>query len=266
MAIHTIKNGTMEYLVADGIAVPHGFTTRLGGVSEGHLASLNIALHRGDLPENVAENYARLAKTVGFEAEKLVMAHQVHGDVVRAVTESDCLGLDHHLYPECDGLITNTPGLALVVFTADCTPILLHDPVTGAVGAVHAGWRGTAADIAGKAVRKMAAEFGCQPRNIRAAVGPNIGVCCFETDGDVPAALRQTFGPAVEEFVRPAGEKFYVNLKAANALALRRAGVEMIEISDECTFCHPGKYWSHRYTGGKRGSQGAVIVCKGGRV
>ena len=234
MAIHTIKNGTMEYLVADGIAVPHGFTTRLGGVSEGHLASLNIALHRGDFPENVAENYARLAKTVGFEAEKLVMAHQVHGDVVRAVTESDCLGLDHHLYPECDGLITNTPGLALVVFTADCTPILLHDPVTGAVGAVHAGWRGTAADIAGKAVRKMAAEFGCQPRNIRAAVGPNIGVCCFETDSDVPEAIRSALGGDATPFIHASGSKFHVDLKQINALWLRRSGVTNITISREC--------------------------------
>lgn len=266
MAIKTVKCGTMEYLVADGIAVPHGFTTRLGGVSRGDCAGLNIALHRGDSPDNVAENYARLGKIIGFGPEKLVLAHQVHGDAVRAVTEKDCLGLDHHLYPECDGLITNTPGLALVVFTADCTPILLSDPVTGAVGAVHAGWRGTAADIAGKAVARMAAEFGCLPQNIRAAIGPNIGPCCFETDGDVPAALCKTFGPAVEEYIHPRGEKFYVNLKTINALALRRAGVERIDISEECTFCHPEKYWSHRYTGGKRGSQGAVIVCKGGRV
>lgn len=266
MAIKTVTFGTMEYGKADGIAVPHGFTTRLGGVSHGDCAGLNMALHRGDSPENVAENYARLGKIIGFDTKKLVLSHQVHGDAVRTVTEKDCLGLDHHLYPECDGLITNTPGLALVVFTADCTPILLSDPVTGAVGAVHAGWRGTAADIAGKAVERMAVEFGCLPQNIRAAIGPNIGPCCFETDGDVPAALRQTFGPAVEEYICPRGEKFYVNLKAINALALRRAGVELIDISEECTFCNPEKYWSHRYTGGRRGSQGAVIVCKGGRV
>ena len=264
MAIHTMKNGTMEYLVAEGIAVPHAFTTRLGGVSTGHFASLNIALHRGDRSENVAENYARLGKTIGFDPQRLVLAHQVHGDAVRVVTEEDCLGLDHHQYPECDGLITNTPGVTLVVFTADCTPILLSDPVTGAVGAVHAGWRGTAEDIAGKAVKKMVEELGCCPENIRAAIGPNIGDCCFQTDGDVPAAMVETFGSAVEEFIRAAGEKFYVNLKAINALALRRAGVKQIEISTECTLCSPEKYWSHRYTGGKRGSQGALILCKGG--
>lgn len=264
MPIHTMKTGTMEYLVAEGIAVPHAFTTRLGGMSMGHLASLNIALHRGDSAENVAENYVRLAKTLGFDLQKLVLAHQVHGDGVRVVTEKDCLGLDHHLYPECDGLVTNTPGVTLVVFTADCTPILLSDPVTGAVGAVHAGWRGTADDIAGKAVKKMVAEFGCRPENIRAAIGPNISDCCFQTDGDVPAAMVKTFGPAAEEFIRANGEKFYVNLKAINALALRRAGVRQIEVSTACTMCSPEKYWSHRYTGGKRGSQGALISCKGG--
>lgn len=264
MAIKTVKCGTMEYLVAEGIAAPHAFTTRLGGVSAGYLEGLNIALHRGDRPENVAENYARLAKTIGFDLQKLVLAHQVHGGTVRVVRETDCLGLDHHLYPECDGLITTTPGVTLVVFTADCTPILLHDPVTGAVGAVHAGWRGTACDIAGKAILKMAAVFGCCPENIRAAIGPNIGDCCFQTDGDVPAAMVKTFGLVAEEYIRSDGEKFYVNLKAINALALRRVGVTRIEVSTACTMCSPEKYWSHRYTGGKRGSQGALISCKGG--
>lgn len=264
MAIHTIQIGTMEYLTAEGIPVPHAFTTRRGGVSRGPLASLNMGMNRGDESANVEENYARLSKTLDFDVKKLVLAHQVHGDLVRVVTEPDHRGLDHRQYPECDGLITVTPGVTLAVFTADCTPILLHDPVTGAVGAVHAGWRGTAADIAGKAVGRMAAEFGCRPGDIRAAIGPNIGPCCFETDGDVPAALRETFGPVAEEFIRPAGEKFYVNLKAINALALRRAGVEQIEISADCTMCSPEKYWSHRYTRGVRGSQGALIVCKGG--
>lgn len=264
MPIHTMKNGTMEYLVADGIAVPHAFTTRLGGVSEGYLASLNLGMNRGDENENVEKNYAILEETIGFDAKKLVLANQVHGDDVRVVTAADCRGLDHRAYPACDGLITNTPGVSVVVFTADCTPILLHDPVTGAVGAVHAGWRGTALDIAGKAAAKMVAEFGCLPQNIRAAIGPNIGPCCFQTDGDVPRAMVQAFGPEAEAYIRSEQDKYYVNLKNMNALALRRAGVENIEISEECTMCNPDKYWSHRYTQGLRGSQGAMICCKGG--
>ncbi len=259
----TVKKGSLEYLAALNLNIPHAFTTRRGGVSEGIFDSLNIAMHRGDGAENVEKNFGILADALDFDVNCLVLTRQTHSDIVRKVTKSDACGIDHHNYPECDALITNDAGCALVVFTADCTPILLWDSVTGAVGAVHAGWRGTAADIAGKTVRKMVSEFGCQPQNIRAAIGPNIGVCCFETDRDVPDAIIETFGHEAEQFIRTTGEKYHVDLKAVNALALRRAGVESIEISDDCTMCHPDRFWSHRITGAARGSQGALIVCKG---
>ena len=262
MAIYTAKQGTMEYLVAEGIAVPHAFTTRMGGVSCGYLAGLNIGMNRGDAPENVVENFRILGSALGFAQEDLVLTHQIHTDIIRQVTRAEHCGLDHRNYPECDGLITNDPGTALVIFTADCTPILLWDSVSGAVGACHAGWRSTAADIAGKTVRAMQTKLGCNPRNIRAAIGPNLDVCCFETDSDVPAAMLETFGDAICPYIRPTENKFYVNLKEINALALRRAGVEHIEISTDCTMCMHEKYWSHRYTRGVRGSQGAIIKCK----
>ena len=264
MAIITNSDGTLEYLTAENISVPHCFTTRLGGVSTGYLESLNIGLHRGDAPENVAKNYEILASALGFDTENSVLTHQVHSDIVRVVTKADAKGLDHHLYPECDGLVTNDPGTALVVFTADCTPVLLSDPVTGAVGAVHAGWRGTAADIVGKAVQAMVGNFGCRPENIRAAIGPNIGQCCFQTDEDVPLAMLKTYGEAAREFIRSQDGKYYVNIKALNALSLKRAGVACIEISDACTKCQHQRFWSHRVTGTRRGSQGAIIVCKEG--
>ena len=260
--IITQKVADLEYLTAEGIGVPHCFTTRLGGVSEGHLSSLNIGMHRGDDAENVAQNYRILANALGFDLKKLVLTHQVHTDIVRTVSRNDAQGLDHHLYPECDALITNDPGTARVVFTADCTPILLHDPVTGAVGAAHAGWRGTAADIAGKTVQAMQKSFGCDPKNIHAAIGPNIGFCCFETDSEVPNAMTAAFADSITEWIRPFGDKYYVNLKEINAYALRRAGVSHIEISKDCTMCCHDRYWSHRFTGGQRGSQGAIIVCK----
>lgn len=249
-------------MTAEGISAPHCFTTRLGGVSVGSQASLNLAYGRGDSMENVEENLRILAKALAFDPEKYVMTRQRHTDLVRIVTDADCAGLCHRNYPECDALVTNTPGVALLVFTADCTPVLLHDPVTGAVGAAHAGWRGTAADIAGKTVRAMVREFGCDPGNIRAAIGPNIGQCCFETDGEVPRAMVDAFGPEAEKWVRAVGEKYYVNLKEINALALRRAGVRWVELSQDCTMCQPGRFWSHRYTRGLRGSQGAMICCK----
>ena len=262
MSIITNKQGTLEYLTAEGIGVPHCFTTRLGGVSTGMLSSLNIAMHRDDTRENVEKNIRILADELGFDPEKLVLTRQTHSDIVRVVTAADAIGLCHRDYPECDALVTNTPGVALMVFTADCTPLLFHDPVTGAVGAAHAGWRGTAKAIGAKTVEAMAAHFGCDPRNIRAAIGPNIAQCHFETDADVPEAMRAAFGDEAEAFIEKRGEKFFLDLKGINALALRRAGVCHIEISDACTYCQSHRFWSHRATRGQRGSQGAVILCK----
>ena len=132
------------------------------------------------------------------------------------------------------------------------------------MGAVHAGWRGTVADIAGNAVRAMAEQFGAKPENIRAAIGPNIGVCCFETHADVPDAVRAVLGEEAEGFIVPVGEKFRVDLKGVNAALLRRAGVRPIEISDACTACEPERFWSHRRVGNDRGSLAAIIVCEGG--
>ncbi len=266
MGMNTIQTGALEYICAEGIAVPHCFTTRFGGVSTGVLSSLNLGIHRGDDPENVLKNYEILGEALNFDPKSLVLSHQTHTDIVRVVTAADRgAGLYKAELPACDGLITNVPGLTLAVFTADCTPILLHDPVTGAVGAVHAGWRGTAAAIAGKAVAAMAREYGSNPADIRAAIGPNIGFCCFQTDGDVPSAMLEAFGTEVEQFIRPAGDKFYVNLKEINALILRRAGVRHIDISTDCTVCQSHRFWSHRVTGGQRGSQGALIVSGGSR-
>ncbi len=252
-------------MTAEGICAPHCFTTRLGGVSTGDLSSLNLGTRRGDDPGNVLENYRILGNAIGFDTKKLVLTKQTHTDIVRQVGKKDWgTGLFSPDFPPCDGLITNTPGTALVVFTADCTPILLQDPVTGAVGAVHAGWRGTAADIAGKAVVAMGEAFGCDPKNIRAAIGPNIAQCCFQTDRDVPDAIRQTLGAETEDLIDFRNGKYYVNLKEVNARLLQRAGVTHIEISDACTVCQCDRFWSHRVTGAARGSQGAIIVCKEG--
>ena len=260
--IKTINLNSIELLMADNICAVHGFTTRRGGVSPAPFDSLNLGLYREDDPENVAKNHALLANALGYDPKKLVMTHQVHSDIVRAVTSADANGIDHHDYPESDALITNEPGVALWVFTADCTPVLLHDPVTGAVGAVHAGWRGTSAAIVSKTVEKMVSLYGCEAKNIHAAIGPNIGFCCFETDADVPEAMVKTYGEEAKNHIRAKGNKYYVNLKELNAMDLRRVGVKSIAISDACTVCQCDRFWSHRVTKGVRGSQGAIIVCK----
>lgn len=263
MSIKNKRYGKVEYLKADGLKVPHCFTTRIGGVSEGIFESMNLGYHRGDDPEKVAENYRILGHCIGFEIEDLVLTRQTHTDIVRKVGRADCNGIDHRQYPECDGLITNEPGVGLVVFTADCTPILLHDPVTGAVGAVHAGWRGTAAGIVKNCVEAMVREYGSNPADICAAIGPNIGQCCFETDADVPDAMIAALGDDAKEFIEFWDGKYHVDLKEINGLWLERAGVRKIEISISCTACRPDRYWSHRIVGNDRGSQGAIIVCKG---
>lgn len=267
MAIITQQKGTLEYLLAERIGVPHCFTTRLGGVSQGNLESLNIGLHRGDCPENVEKNYHILGKAIGFDPMKLVLAKQIHSDIVRRVGRNDWGNyMEEGVSPQCDALITKESGTALAIFTADCTPILLHDPVTGAVGAVHAGWRGTAQNIVGKTVEAMCREFGCRAENLRAAIGPSIGPCCFETDGEVPQALMDTYGPLAQMFILRKNGKFYPDLKKINAQALKNAGVSVIDVSRDCTMCNHQRFWSHRVHGATRGSQGAIIVCGEGNV
>ena len=265
MGFHVNHSGNLEYLTSPLIIdTPHCFSTRFGGVSEGALASLNLGVHRGDKPANVLENYRRLSEAVGFDPKRTVFTKQIHSDIIERVGVSDCgRGLIVPVENGCDGLVTNEPEVVLTVFSADCTPVLLYDPVAKAVGAVHAGWRGTAAAIVAKAVERMAAEFGSKPENIRAAIGPCISQCCFETDRDVPEAMLNAFGDAAKEAIRETGIKYYVNLKALNALALTRAGVRQIDIATECTACEPNRFWSHRRVGNARGSLAAMILLRG---
>ncbi len=264
--IYTKTKNQLEYLCSDTISVPHCFTTRYGGVSTGSLSSMNIAFKEGESMENVERNIGILAAALGFDAGKLVLTRQTHSDRVRVVRAEDHSTLCHRDYPECDGLVTCDPGVSLMIYTADCTPILLWDPVTGAVGAAHAGWRGTAAGIAGKTARLMCDAFGARPEDIRASIGPNIAQCHFETDRDVPDAMLAAYGEAAAPFIDFSGEKYHLDLKAINALSLQRAGVRHIDISGHCTACQPQRFWSHRVTRGDRGSQGAIITCKGGSL
>ena len=269
-AFHEKSSGAVRWMEAETLsAVPglvHAFTTRAGGVSEGIWSSLNLGFNRGDEPERVEENYRILSRALGLDPERLVFTRQVHKDTVRRVTAVDRrLPLSAPVPYEADGLVTNEKGLALFVFIADCIPILLSAPEAGAVGAVHAGWRGTVADIAGKGVLALCREYGARPGEILAAVGPGIGPCCFETGPEVPAAVRALGLKNAEDFIRDDGNgKFHVDLKGVNRALLLRAGLqpEHIAVSEECTRCLHDKYWSHRWTNGNRGVQAAVIMRK----
>lgn len=267
MKITEHEAGGVVYLFADGFeaagGVVHGFSTRIGGVSQGIYASLNLGFLRGDERDNVLENYRRFCAALGADWESLVLSNQVHSDIIRICTSADRgKGIQRPRIEEADGLMTDVPGLGLVVFSADCLPVLLYDPCRRVVAAVHAGWRGTASGIVSKAVAQMTSHYGSRPEDLLAAIGPGISKCCFETHEDVPNAMTEALGAGALHHIEalPTG-KFRVDLKGLNALRLEQAGVvpDHIAISSACTVCECDKYWSHRVTQGERGSQAALI-------
>ncbi len=252
------------YMTSTLIPARHAFTTRFGGVSGGPFASLNLGSNRGDDPEAVRENYRRAAALMGAGIDECAVTRQVHGNVVRIVTEADRHPCMSAVPYEADGIVTAVRGLPLFCFTADCVPVLLLDPDNQVAGAIHCGWRSSASDILKNALEQME-RLGAARSSVRAAMGPAIGRCCFETDGDVPAALTEYLGGETEGIfrLRP-DEKYLVDLRAANARRLLQLGLreENIDLSEECTVCCHDKYWSHRYTRGIRGSQAACIVLE----
>ena len=261
MFIEENTNGLI-YMRSSLIAAKHAFTTRFGGVSGGEFATLNLGSNRGDDPEAVRENYRRICALFGVDENGACVTNQVHKVDVRTVTSADrhvCLGPTPY---EADGIVTAEKGLPIFCFTADCVPVLLWDAEGRAIGAVHCGWRSSVGDILKNALDAMTA-LGTEIPDIRAAIGPAIGRCCFETDDDVPEAIDAWLGSDTAGlFIRRADGKTLVDLRAANARRLMQLGVPAgnIDVSDECTFCSHDKYWSHRYTKGRRGSQGAVIM------
>ena len=230
----------------------HLFTSRAGGVSSGVWASLNLRRSCGDDPANVRENFRRVGEAIG--CSRFVFLSQQHTDRILHVDASDAIRDVYQPLAEADGLITHTPELALMVFSADCVPILLEGD--GVVAAVHAGWRGTVKGIAAKAVREMA----CPPETIRAWIGPAIGPCCYQVGEEVRVAMADCLGNEANDCIF--GDK--VDLKGFNRRLLERSGVKQIDVSPICTMCSHEEYWSHRYTAGERGVQGGVIVLNGG--
>lgn len=251
----TAPNG-VRLLRCTALAVPHGFSTRIGGVSAAPFDALNLGFSSGDDPEAVRANRARFAAALGLNAP-IVTAHQVHGPAVRVAEdtlgEADC---------KADSVVCAEPWSAVGVFTADCTPILLWDPGTGAVGAVHAGWRGTVADAAGEAVRAIARRYGADPARMIAAVGPAIGPCCFEVGPEVAAAFAEAGLP---EAVVPREPKPHVDLWLANQRRLTAAGLAPgnVHRSDACTFCDAGRFYSWRRDAGETGRMQAAIAGTG---
>lgn len=260
------KNG-LVWLTAPHMETPHAFTTRLGGVSRGIFASLNLAASRGDEEDKVRENYRLLEEATGIPTHHMAFTRQVHGADVRVVSHADAHRLFTDMPYEADGLVTAERGLALICFIADCVPVLLSDESHGVIAAVHCGWRSSVADILGNAVGKMCA-LGARPECISAAIGPAISRCCFEVGGEVVAAVQALLGEhCADLWAAEEGKpgKFLLDLKGVNARRLEQLGLrrEKIVISPDCTMCQSDVYWSHRKSAGQRGSQAALIVWDG---
>ena len=254
-----------ERLTSNIITCPHGFSTRLGGVSEGIFGSLNLGrLDLGDEPERVAENWRIFGSACGIDTTRFVHGRQIHGNTVMLAGWEHAHGITEPSGWEADGYVTDIPGLPLAVFTADCAPLLMLEPEAGVAAAIHCGWRSTAADIEGAAVEKMLS-LGADIRKLRAAIGPCIRKCCFQTGPEVASAMEALLGGdmkglAAEDPSEPG--KLLLDLPGVVKRRLLQLGVPAEQIDDlnECTKCHPERYWSHRALGMRRGSQANIIM------
>ena len=238
--------------------IRHGFTTRFGGVSAGHLASLNLARRPGESDAALRENWARVSRRLGLAVGQLALISQVHGArVLRVSTPSGPLAV----CGEADALVTTEPGLLLAARAADCVPVLLAGP--GGVAAVHSGWRGTVAGVTRAALEALCAACGCRPEEVHAAVGPCISGPAYECGEEVASALRAS-GLAERDFLAPLpGSKAHVDLGRAVLAQLREAGVQRRERLEACTVSD-GRFFSHRGEGPLTGRFAGVIALGGG--
>jgi len=257
------KAGKIQYLKPrlSGQAAVAGFTTRHEGVSRPPYNSFNLGSNTLDSPHNVEGNRSLLARGFGATLDRFLTVTQVHGTDL-LVIDSPNPEISHFLKLECDGIITNQPGIMIAVCVADCVPILLHDPVRGVVAALHAGWQGTVGNIAGKGVEAMASMFGSDTKDILAAIGPSISGCCYEVDAPVRSAFRKA-GAAWDLYTRESGEgKWQLDLAAANRQQLIDAGVASGRIESEglCVSCNQELFFSYRRDEGDTGRQVGFIM------
>jgi polyphenol oxidase len=242
-------------------AISHFVSGRDGGVSEGELGGLNLGFRTSDDPQNVTENRRRLAQAMGITVSQLIFPKQTHSSNVVAVdenTQPDDLA-------DTDALITNVPGLCICVMSADCVPILLYDPVNRAVGAVHAGWRGTVGKILTYTVQAMQQTYGTQPADLLAGIGPSISPDIYEVGSEVLEAARQAFGNTEGLIHNENGNgKGHFNLWEANRRQLTDLGVmsASVEVSGICTYLHHDRFFSARKSANQAGRFAAGIILK----
>ena len=268
------RNG-IEYLtfpaLEEGGVASHLISTRLGGVSRGIFATMNLNYDRGDEKAAVDENYRRIAELFNALPEDIVCAHQTHTANVRVVTKEDRGKGVTRLrdYQDVDGLVTDVPGLILRTSFADCVPLLFVDPVKRAIGCSHAGWRGTVGEMGRVTVETMKAAYGCDPADILAAIGPSICRDCYEVSEDVAGAFQELFGRdayadvSISKILTDKGNgKYQLDLWKANEEILLHAGIlpAHLSVTDLCTCCNPQYLFSHRASRGRRGNFCAFLM------
>ena len=242
--------------------VKHGFSTRIGGVSEGIFHSMNLSFSRGDLDEHVTENFRRMANAIGVDEKRLVKSVQTHTTNVHCVTENNYKESLH----DVDGLVTNVPGICLVTSYADCVPLFFIDPVKKVIGLSHSGWRGTVGKIGRVTVDKMVAEYGTNPKDVIAAIGPSICQDCYEVSEDVILEFQKAFDKIHWKslFYQKENGKYQLNLWKANEIVLLESRIlkENLAVTNVCTNCNPEILFSHRASKGQRGGMAAFIALK----
>ena len=252
--------------------IVHGFSTRLGGVSEGIYESLNLGFNRGDDEEKVRENFAIAGSALGIDPQDMVYAAQTHtANVLHVTSAHKGMGIFRERdFSDVDGLITDEPGVCLVTSHADCIPLYFLDPVKKAVGLAHSGWKGTVENIAGAVIKKMGEDFGTDPKDLIAFAGPGICRDHYEVGEDVAGQFEGLYSSLklshiLKKLPNEGGaQKYLLNLHMANYYNMTAAGMESLSayITDICTFCNPGLLFSHRYTNGQRGNMCAFLMLK----
>jgi len=257
-----IRYFTFDSLPRRGLV--HALVGRQGGVSPSPWASLNVGGTVGDDPQNVRENRRRTFTELGLPLESMFDVWQVHSATV-VCTQAP--RPPHQTHQQADAILTAQSGVTLFMRFADCVPILLYDPRRRVIGLVHAGWKGTVQMIAAQAVFRMQEQFGVNPADILAGIGPSIAWHHYPVGPEVARAVQQAFGEEAAELLRAcngeAGESGgKLDLWRANELTLWRAGVRQIEVAGICTACDQQDWYSHRGEGGRTGRFGALIALK----
>ncbi|MSQ27614.1 MAG: peptidoglycan editing factor PgeF [Dehalococcoidia bacterium] len=266
---HPAQLPVLTFDLFDSTQVIHSVSTRRGGASTGPFSSLNLGIKVGDHQPAVYENRARFLASLGLTLPSTVALTQVHGTrVVEAARADGGRGMLPTVPPPeaADALITGVPGLGLLVLAADCVPLLFWDPEHRAVAAAHAGWRGSVAGMARHTVAAMGERYGSRPAQLRAAVGPAIGGCCYEVDGPVLAPLLRDQGRFFDRVTTATAQpdRRMLDLKALNRMQLEAAGLraDHIEVSPLCTACNADLLYSERRLGRPCGRFGAVIAIR----